>query len=306
MRVLCLVAVLLAAVAAHPADRSGPRRYRVRDYDYRYDYGYDRRPYYPERRPFEEESEEEVEEVDDKVYTFHIHEADHGAYLYHDEEGRAVGFEIDLLHEVCERAGKECYFILDKGKNCWYNEGRSEYPGKGLMAGWYDGCLGFFPTVERMNSFTFTKSFTENMKVSLYYKQEGLMQKANRTVGFVENWPLNPQCLDRQAEYADEEYQSVFFSDIRSMMKAVLNDEIDAAIAPKVVGMELERRGKALSHTDYFSCTTDGAGVMTRYGSDVVNWWDKTFNEMVDSGDFRKLCLKASKVHGAKGKIYCA
>ena len=41
-----------------------------------------------------------------------------------------------------------------------------------------------------------------------------------------------------------------------------------------------------------------GASMMTHYGSDVLNWWDKAFDELVDSGEFMHLCRRASKTHG--------
>ena len=39
----------------------------------------------------------------------------------------------------------------------------------GLLAGYYDACIGLVPTQERFNAFNFTISFAENKEVGLYY-----------------------------------------------------------------------------------------------------------------------------------------
>ena len=44
-------------------------------------------------------------------------------------------------------------------------------PCTGLLAGYYDACIGLIPTQERFNAFNFTISFTENQEVAVYYKK---------------------------------------------------------------------------------------------------------------------------------------
>ena len=39
----------------------------------------------------------------------------------------------------------------------------------GLLAGYYDACMGLVPTQERFNAFNFTISYAESKEVSLYY-----------------------------------------------------------------------------------------------------------------------------------------
>merc|ERR1712141_224359 len=238
MKAVLALAVLVAVVAVSAARR--PMRSYYRD-EYEYDYWGRRRPmpYYDEHHEdsSEEDSEEEVEvEVDDHIYRFAISEDDLGPYMYHDEQGYAKGFEIDLMHAVCEHAHKKCYAILDKSTHCWYYEEGHEYPGMGLMAGWFDGCFGMFPTVERKNSFDFTHSFTENMKVSLYYKKEaGLMEEDDHEleghkIGFVKGWPTSQICLDHTSGYHGNhigEYTAVKYDDVRHMVDAVMNEEVD-------------------------------------------------------------------------------
>jgi len=173
MKTALLVALFVAVAAAAPG-RGGYRRQSFRpsyydDRDY-YDYGYGRRPPVINVKPCPERDDDDHDDEHHRVYRFHVAEEDYGAYLYHDESGKAEGFAIDLMHAVCDHAGKECYYLLDKNTNCWYFEEGHEYPGIGLMAGWYDGCLGMLPTTERKNSFEFSDAFTQNMKAALYYK----------------------------------------------------------------------------------------------------------------------------------------
>merc|ERR1712150_141285 len=302
MNVLIIIALLAVRVAA--TGRGYGYGYRPM----RYGYGdpYNRRPYY---RDDVEDSSEDVEE-DTRVYRFHINEESYGAYQYHAEDGQAAGFSIDLMNAICERAGKECYTIMDKAKHCWYYENEHEYPGMGLLAGWYAGCLGMFATVERENSFTFSKAFTQNTKVALYYQPgAGLMdpehdhELANHTIGFVEGWTTDPVCLDHQADFHGNhmgEYTPVIYKAYRAMVKAVLNKEVDAVLAPRA--LDLDKKG--LAHTEpCFECSTQGASLMARYGDDVLEWWDKAFEEMKDEGEYRRLCMSAERKHG--GKIAC-
>ena len=44
---------------------------------------------------------------------------------------------------------------------------------KGLLAGWYDACVGVYPTPERLNSFNFSTAFSSNFHMTLHYKKGG-------------------------------------------------------------------------------------------------------------------------------------
>ena len=48
-----------------------------------------------------------------------------------DANGHAAGFHIDLMRAVCQRAGKNCYFVVDTYHNCWNTRGGQELPGTG-------------------------------------------------------------------------------------------------------------------------------------------------------------------------------
>jgi len=245
-----------------------------------------------------------------KVYKFQISQETRGAYTYYDEDGSMQGFLIDLMHAVCDRAGKECYAVMDKADNCWYFEEGYGYPGKGLMAGWYTGCLGMFPTTERKNSFDFSKEFTENPKVAMYYnpdakifKPENNRDLGNRTIGFVETWAMDPTCLKYQTDFQGNQYGDytpVWYKDYETMVKAVLTKKVDAVLAPKA--LDLDRKGLAYIEP-FFTCSSQGASVMTRKGDDVLTWWDKAFDEMKEDGEYRRICTIAERKHG--DEVHC-
>ncbi len=41
----------------------------------------------------------------------------------------------------------------------------------GLMDHYYDGCIGFLPTPDRLNSFNFTEPYTPNFHAALFWKE---------------------------------------------------------------------------------------------------------------------------------------
>ena len=287
--------LLVAGIAAGAEAGARARRSYYDDYDY-----------YPRRRPAYPRPDDRDEDEDDTIYRFMVAEDDYGAYVYHDEEGYAQGFEIDLLLEVCRRADKKCYFTMDKAEHCWYNEGGHEYPGVGLLAGWYAGCMGFFPTVERKNSFDFTRSFTKTPEVTVWYNKDALNQ-TNYSIGFVKGWAATPACLDRQS---DQEwfgrlgqYTQVYFETMKDMLAGLRSGEVDGILGPQILSRVLEEEG--FSHVDpHFQCTTGGAAVMFRYGSDA-SWWNKVLDDMVEDGDFRDFCRRSARTHADHGELFC-
>ena len=37
---------------------------------------------------------------------------------------------------------------------------------------------------------------------------------------------------------------------------------------------------------------------MAHYGSDVIDWWNKAFQEMKENGKYKKMCETSSLTHG--------
>jgi len=54
-----------------------------------------------------------------------------------------------------------------------------------------------------------------------------------------------------------------------------------------------------------FGCTQGGLSVMARYGSELITWWNRAYHHMIDTGDFRKLCVKAEDAYGSHGSVNC-
>ena len=138
-----------------------------------------------------------------------------------DENGRTKGFFIDLLLAVCERAHKRCNYMVDAGSHCWRTDGERERPGigkitilqnyiqyawatrktrckwfirrigkrlifvqfEGLLDHFYDGCIGYWQSAARRNSFNFSLPFMPNVRASLHYKAGETVENATTVTG---------------------------------------------------------------------------------------------------------------------------
>jgi len=128
---------------------------------------------------------------------------------------------------------------------------------------------------------------------------------ANHTIGFVQGWPTSQTCLAHQASFLGNhigEYTAVMFEDYKHLVEAVMNEKVDAVLAPKA----LDLSDKGLEHTEpYFYCSPQGASVMVRYGDELLNWWNQAFDELRESGEYHRLCQSAKRKHGSHGEVHC-
>lgn len=237
---------------------------------------------------------------------------DWGAYEYTDEKGFAQGFNAEIIKGVCDFAGKECYFTMDTYANCWRTSDHGERPGRGLMAKWYDGCAGFYPSIIRENSFNFTAPYSQVTRVGLQYRAGGDVYNPTnvkgKKIGFVNGWVMGPHCFNRQGgfNYNNEGfYEAVMFDTHEEMAEAVKHDDIDACVS----GDESAPYGQAFSglqqYGPWFACNDGGAAIMTQYGNDMVNWWNEAFEGFVASGQYAELCKGANHRHALHGNVNC-
>ncbi|GFN73495.1 ABC transporter arginine-binding protein, partial [Plakobranchus ocellatus] len=80
-------------------------------------------------------------------------------YNFLDNDGELVGFDVDFMHAVCKAAKKQCKMVLSEFTECIYTHRDINYPGRGLMAEWFDGCPGFVTAVDREDTFDFTDPY---------------------------------------------------------------------------------------------------------------------------------------------------
>jgi ABC-type amino acid transport substrate-binding protein len=247
---------------------------------------------------------------DDHTWTFAMGD-DFGAYNYLDAEGHLKGFNVDLMHAVCEVAHKKCYFIEDRFSHCWHNDHIHESPGEGLLDGWYDGCFGFESTPERVNSFDFTDDYSEKEHSSLYYRtgEPALTDLAGKKIGFVHGWASSVHCLERQGNAFQHnkhtDFIPMFFQDHDELEDALQNKTVDVVFSEDVFDHEAEVKKGVTQDTHELYCSDHGEAIMTRHDSPVIKWWNKAFKSFKKSGKFKALCEKAKKEHAAHGVIHC-
>ncbi|KAI0226235.1 hypothetical protein LSAT2_023120 [Lamellibrachia satsuma] len=205
---------------------------------------------------------------------------------------------------VCRQARKRCRHILDIYTNCWKTTEGIETPGTALLAGWYDACVGLLPSPERLNSFNFTLPFTPNTRAALHYRRARIEGSAKnltgRKLGFIAGWAVGRQCLSRQLVYTGE-YEAAMFDRHEDMVAALMRGDIDALLTTEALNTG-KLRLRAIA--PWFSCTTQGPSVMAHYGSDVIDWWNKAFQELKDTGKYETLCERAAVDHGAPSCVF--
>eukprot|EP01064_Diplonema_japonicum_P016047 TRINITY_DN2407_c0_g2_i1.p1 TRINITY_DN2407_c0_g2~~TRINITY_DN2407_c0_g2_i1.p1 ORF type:complete len:302 (+),score=90.52 TRINITY_DN2407_c0_g2_i1:65-970(+) len=71
-----------------------------------------------------------------------------------DANNNLAGFNVKLFDAICKSqafAGVDCYEVRDRWSNVWHGD---EYPGEGMLGGWYDFAFAFVNTV-RSHSFDY-------------------------------------------------------------------------------------------------------------------------------------------------------
>lgn len=245
---------------------------------------------------------------DEKSYTFQVGD-DFGPFEYIGTDGKVHGWNIDVFFAVCKQAKKRCYYILDQYDRCWTTKGVVESPGIGLLARWYIGCIGLFPTQRRQNSFNFTTPYTRNVKAAIHQRAgetiENPTNLKGKKIGFVTGWAPNKDCLSRQSAFTHNhagEYTPITFGDHIQLVAALKSKQVDLILTMK----EAVKADKEIAAiTPDFHCTKGGLSVMTHYGSELLDWWNPAFQQLQQNGQYTKLCEEGKKKHGSRGDIPC-
>jgi len=257
-----------------------------------------------------------------KVYTFAVALACDCAFEYLDDDNNMQGFSIDLMKAVCKHAGKNCVGMYDTGSNCYTHVyGEHSRAGDGLMNHWYDGCLTWVRTSERMHSVAFTDAYgVAETKAHFYTKSgnpEGFdpakVKENGYQIGFLDGWLSDEHCLaqphpDSTLEGIHVEPKNThYYKTRKELFEAVENKEIDAAFMLDLGADEAKKHGFDTLGGDGLICGLDNGSlhVMTRKDSHVPEWFNKSLKEMKESGEYYGLCAKGHVQHGAQGKFQC-
>ena len=205
-----------------------------------------------------------------------------GAYMPYngiDDNGKFIGFEIDLGDELCKRANLECTWV----KNDW----DSIIPN--LKAGNYDTIIaGMSITEERMQEIDFTTNYTQP-DPSKYLALSG------STSVDLSSGVIAAQTGTIQASFIVESGATlVEFATPDETIAAVKNGEADAVLADKAFLEPYEKdSGGELEFVGDNVLIGGGVGMGIRKSdSDLKNKFNAAINSMKEDGTLNELIKK--------------
>uniref|UniRef100_A0A0B6ZXS1 Solute-binding protein family 3/N-terminal domain-containing protein n=1 Tax=Arion vulgaris TaxID=1028688 RepID=A0A0B6ZXS1_9EUPU len=237
--------------------------------------------------------------ADSHVYLF-VADGKMKPYSYIDDFGKLVGFDVDIVNEVCRLTGKRCYTVLAEFTECIFTDRDIEYAGRGLMADWFDACPSYQITNDRQNEFDFTLPYLESS--SSFTVAPGNPSKfdpdsndySQFTLLHLTGAPTNAPCLTR----LHKKFGTILVAqDLPEAKLLLLNGSADALFSPRnaIAGLDvLPQR---------VHCDNGGAGIMLKKGSTIPEWWNPAFQTFYFSGEYTRLCNDGSMKYG--GKIKC-
>ncbi|XP_070569184.1 uncharacterized protein [Ptychodera flava] len=253
---------------------------------------------------------------DSRVYNFGTFFDCDCALEYLGENAAMVGFLPDLLHAVCEEAGKKCTYQYAPYSECLsHKSGELTRAGVGLLGRNLDVCLSWFKTPERQLSVSYTDPFWVFDNTAYFYVRRGNPGNFDpekiegKTIGFIDGIASDFPCLlkgnnmtaiDAERQGIKEHY--VVEDEIYTLLR---NDQIDAAFVLRVsfsdvpFSHEFDQLGKPLK----CSKGSELHGITRK--DNLVPWFNDALRKMKEDGRYYGLCRDAEKKHGHKGSIDC-
>ncbi|RUS90139.1 hypothetical protein EGW08_002106 [Elysia chlorotica] len=231
----------------------------------------------------------------DKVWLFAV-DGRKRPYSFFNDDGQLVGFDVDLISRVCAITQKQCEIVLAEFTECIFTEREVTFPGRGLMAPWFDACPGFAISIDRDGAFDFTDPYlyTDSSFTVAPGNPSGFDPATSNFSQFnfvhLTGALTNEKCLNRLNKTA----QSILVaSDLPDAKAALLNGSADVLFSPRHVIDGLEVLPQRVH------CDTGGAAVMLKKGSQMAQWWNPAFQMMVLLGEFHSLCLSSQIKYNA-------
>ncbi|XP_078000471.1 uncharacterized protein LOC144453072 [Glandiceps talaboti] len=139
----------------------------------------------------------------------------------------------------------------------------------------------------------------DNVK-NCYHQVEG--QRPVAGGGFIEGHVFDDICLMQSDKVHGIEMSapenSVFYADQYHLIRGLQKEEVDVVfVTPRYVPKEeehVEEIGPAIT------CGDPYLYVITRKGSPLRQWFNKSLTEMKESGEYYKVCKDSGKIHGHK------
>ncbi|XP_013383813.1 uncharacterized protein LOC106154107 [Lingula anatina] len=216
---------------------------------------------------------------------------------YLNSSGEFTGLYRELLQAVCEIAEKECDYTTIPVQKCMEAGPNGEnIAGEGLMGDWFDGCFGFGITTERQQQVEFSNPFSPLKSNMMVLPSSPLVETQNVTgkiVAFAGGQLSSPQCL---INHGVTGFEAIFVNGHAAGMEALESGEADALFnsnnALNTASAELVIINPAGEGTDPDMQCISGTALMTKKGSEAIDWWNEALETYKASGAFLSLCEK--------------
>ncbi|KAK3102726.1 hypothetical protein FSP39_013459 [Pinctada imbricata] len=201
---------------------------------------------------------------------------------------------INEKYKVCKIAGEKCEILIQPFEECVRTYNGKFYPGRGLMAGWFDACVNFVSSVDRVNSLSFTNKIREAYSKFAVYKGNPKGFDPNNisesTIVHLNGAYANEQCMVRIG--LGRPKRVIVAATIDEAKALMLNQTGDALFSQRSSFNELD-----VIPTD-FHCDINGSSMMVKKGSTLPDWWNPAFDKYYKSGAYSTNCEGANKKYG--------
>ncbi|XP_023933610.1 uncharacterized protein LOC112042739, partial [Lingula anatina] len=126
--------------------------------------------------------------------------------------------------------------------------------GQGLMGRWYDACTGWFPTIGRIQVFSFSSPFLKP-PTSYFFTKTGNAASfpsrnvANKKIGFIDGWASDEKCLAKWIDVTGQDNMTIVHIEAAFVSALDMADYVSEVEQVPGAG---------------FSCMLSGIGMMTR------------------------------------------
>jgi len=213
-------------------------------------------------------------------------------FTFLDDGGKLTGFNVELVRGVCAEAKQNCRSVLSQYTECGFTERNINYPGRGLMDGWFDACPGYGDSVDRGNGVEFTDAFLQTY--AAFAVMPGNPAKFNPksddfsgfNITHLTGAVTNAACLNR----LKKKNANIIISPNLPAAKKLLQEggaQVIFSVRGTIPDLDVL--------PERFHCEKSGSTVMVKKGSPLVEWWNKAFRSYVKKGLYSKLCQESRK-----------
>ncbi|KAK3102230.1 hypothetical protein FSP39_009775 [Pinctada imbricata] len=164
----------------------------------------------------------------------------------------------------------------------------------GIMAGWFDACVAYVSSQDRVNAMDFTDPFrtVASTFAVLPGNPKGFDPKriSEFVVTHLNGAFTNLQCLERIG--LGKPKKVIVASGIVEAKELMLNKTADALFSPRRAFDELDVL------PGNYGCDINGTGMMVKKGSPLPGWWNPAFEHYYKSGAYSNMCENINKKYG--------